>query len=295
MIRYKKIHQSVITALLFCMLQLFGTGAHAQAPVAPAQKDSTILGRELPKARARRDRSPDAEKESLAKDSLIKVLKPIRTTVLDSISFDSTSIAKAQIADSLDIINRKGLKKIEQPAAVTLKDSLSAIPGINKEMFMPNPGKATWLAVVFPGGGQIYNRKYWKLPIIYGGFAGCAYALSWNNKMYKDYSQAYLDIMDKNPNTKSYEDLLPPNASYNVEQLTNTLKRRKDMFRRYRDLSIFAFIGVYVISIIDAYVDAELSNFDITPDLSMRLEPAVLSDQFNSGRKSVGMQCVLRF
>ncbi|GAE22642.1 hypothetical protein JCM10003_2277 [Bacteroides pyogenes JCM 10003] len=215
--------------------------------------------------------------------------------MLDSISFDTTSIAKAQIADSLEAINRKGLKKIEQPVTVMLTDSLSAISGINKKMFIPNPGKATWLAVVFPGGGQIYNRKYWKLPIIYGGFAGCAYALSWNSKMYKDYSQAYLDIMDKNPNTKSYEDLLPPNASYNVEQLTNTLKRRKDMFRRYRDLSIFAFIGVYVISIIDAYVDAELSNFDITPDLSMRLEPAILNDQFHSGRKTVGMQCVLRF
>ena len=68
--------------------------------------------------------------------------------------------------------------------------------------------------------------------------------------MYKDYSQAYLDIMDSNPNTKSYEDLLPPNSTYNEEQLKNTLKRRKDMFRRYRDLSIFAFIGVYLISII---------------------------------------------
>ena len=138
---------------------------------------------------------------------------------------------------------------------------------------MPNPTKATWLAVVFPGGGQIYNRKYWKLPIIYGGFAGCAYALSWNGKMYKDYAKAYLDIMDSNPNTKSYEDLLPPNAQYNEEQLKNTLKRRKDSFRRFRDLSIFAFIGVYLISIIDAYVDAELSNFDISPDLSMKLEP----------------------
>ena len=156
------------------------------------------------------------------------------------------------------------------------------------------------VAVVFPGGGQIYNRKYWKLPIIYGGFAGCAYALSWNGKMYKDYSQAYLDIMDSNPNTKSYEDLLPPNSTYNEEQLKNTLKRRKDMFRRYRDLSIFAFIGVYLISIIDAYVDAELSNFDITPDLSMKVEPAVIdnNNQFRSSSlksKSVGLQCVLRF
>ena len=119
-------------------------------------------------------------------------------------------------------------------------------------------------------------------------------------KMYKDYSQAYLDIMDSNPNTKSYEDLLPPNSSYNEEQLKSTLKRRKDMFRRYRDLSIFAFIGVYLISIIDAYVDAELSNFDITPDLSMKVEPAVIdnNNQFRSNSlksKSVGLQCVLRF
>ena len=106
--------------------------------------------------------------------------------------------------------------------------------------------------------------------------------------------------MDSNPNTKSYEDLLPPNSTYNEEQLKNTLKRRKDMFRRYRDLSIFAFIGVYLISIIDAYVDAELSNFDITPDLSMKVEPAVIdnNNQFRSNSlksKSVGLQCVLRF
>lgn len=164
----------------------------------------------------------------------------------------------------------------------------------------PDTKRAMWLAIVLPGAGQIYNRKYWKLPIIYGGFAGCAYALSWNGKMYKDYSQAYLDIMDSNPNTKSYEDLLPPNATYNEEQLKNTIKRRKDMFRRYRDLSIFAFIGVYLISIIDAYVDAELSNFDITPDLSMKVEPAVIdnNNQFRSTslkNKSVGLQCVLRF
>ena len=106
-----------------------------------------------------------------------------------------------------------------------------------------------------------------------------------------------MDIMDSNPNTKSYEDLLPPNSSYNEEQLKSTLKRRKDMFRRYRDLSIFAFIGVYLISIIDAYVDAELSNFDITPDLSMRVEPAVINSQYSIGssNKSVGVQCSFRF
>lgn len=168
---------------------------------------------------------------------------------------------------------------------------------MNRKLFVPNPTRATWLAVVFPGGGQIYNRKYWKLPIIYGGFAGCAYALTWNNKMYSDYSQAYLDIMDSNPNTRSYENLLPPNSTYDEEWLKNTLRNRKDRFRRYRDLSIFATIAVYIVSIIDAYVDAELSNFDISPDLSMKVEPAVIDNQYRArpNQKSVGLQCVLRF
>ena len=261
----------------------------------PVQKDSTIQSREAPKARARRHRDPAQVMDSLKKDS-IKLLHPKHLQATDSLS-----AAKIQIADSLDAANKKELKKIEQPAPIVVKtDTVPPVQDLNKKLFIPNPTKATWLAAVFPGGGQIYNRKYWKLPIIYGGFAGCAYALSWNSKMYKDYSQAYLDIMDSNPNTKSYEDLLPPNAQYNEEQLKNTLKRRKDSFRRFRDLSIFAFIGVYLISIIDAYVDAELSNFDISPDLSMKLEPAVIDNnsQFRSNSykdKSVGLQCVLRF
>ena len=294
MTRKSKKYQSLVITLLLCFLQVAGIDVYAQSTVTPVQKDTTIMQREAPKARARRHREPAAQ-DSLKKDSI----RFIPSKELPSV--DSLSAAKIQIADSLDAVNKKELKKIEQPASIVVKaDSVPSAQDINKKIFIPNPTKATWLAVVFPGGGQIYNRKYWKLPIIYGGFAGCAYALSWNGKMYKDYSQAYLDIMDSNPNTKSYEDLLPPNATYNEEQLKNTLKRRKDMFRRYRDLSIFAFIGVYLISIIDAYVDAELSNFDITPDLSMKVEPTVIdnNNQFRSSSlksKSVGLQCVLRF
>lgn len=295
MTRKNRTYQLLIIALLLCILQVAGIDVYAQEPVTPVQKDTTIMQREAPKARARRHRDPAQQQDSLKKDSML-ILQPRHLT-----SIDSLSAAKIQIADSIDTANRKELKKIEQPVAIVVNtDTLPPPSDINKKLFIPNPTKATWLAVVFPGGGQIYNRKYWKLPIIYGGFAGCAYALSWNGKMYKDYSQAYLDIMDSNPNTKSYEDLLPPNSTYNEEQLKTTLKRRKDMFRRYRDLSIFAFIGVYLISIIDAYVDAELSNFDITPDLSMKVEPAVIdnNNQFRSNSlksKSVGLQCVLRF
>lgn len=289
MTRKNKRYQLLIITLLLCLIQVAGIDVYAQDPVTPVQKDSTLLNREAPKARARRHREPIQEQNTSNKDT-VNVLKPQLPPV------DSLSAAKIQIVDSLEQANKKELKKIEQPGSITVEaDSLPPVEDFNKKLFVPNPTKATWLAVVFPGGGQIYNRKYWKLPIIYGGFAGCAYALSWNGKMYKDYSQAYLDIMDSNPNTKSYEDLLPPNANYNEEQLKNTLKRRKDTFRRYRDLSIFAFIGVYIISIIDAYVDAELSNFDISPDLSMRVEPTVINNQFHSNQKSVGVQCVLRF
>ena len=136
----------------------------------------------------------------------------------------------------------------------------------------PNPQRALWLALVLPGAGQIYNRKYWKLPIFYGGFMGCIYALTWNNMMYKDYSQAYLDIMDSDPTTDSYNKFLHLGVqinSSNEERFKQIFKNRKDKYRRWRDMSIFVMIGVYALSVIDAYVDAELSEFDISKDLSL--------------------------
>lgn len=164
--------------------------------------------------------------------------------------------------------------------------------------FTPDPSKATWSALVFPGGGQIYNHKYWKLPIVYGGFLGCAYALNWNNQMYSDYSQAYLDIMDDDPGTASYEDFLPPryDIEANKDYLKRVFKNRKDSYRRQRDLSIFCFIGVYLISVVDAYVDAELSNFDITDDLSVQVRPTTIDNRQSTLRsQSYGLQCSFSF
>ena len=167
-----------------------------------------------------------------------------------------------------------------------------------KKQFIPDPQRALWLSLVFPGAGQIYNRKYWKLPIIYGGFLGCTYALLWNQQMYMDYSQAYLDIMDDDPNTKSYEDMLPPryDITGQEERFKKIFKNKKDRFRRYRDLSAFCFVGVYLISVIDAYVDAQLSEFDITPDLSLRIEPAVIQQKgINVDKNAYGVGCSINF
>lgn len=163
--------------------------------------------------------------------------------------------------------------------------------------FVPDPQRALWLSLVFPGAGQIYNRKYWKLPLVYGGFLGCVYALTWNQQMYLDYSQAYLDIMDDDPSTNSFMDMLPPH--YDItgreEQLKNIIRRRKDRYRRYRDMSAFCFAGVYLISVIDAYVDAQLSTFDISPDLSMRLGPSVIENRGLHNSASYGVGCSLHF
>lgn len=163
----------------------------------------------------------------------------------------------------------------------------------------PDVKRALWLALVIPGAGQIYNRKYWKLPIFYGGFVGCIYAMRWNGMMYRDYSQAYLDIMDSDPNTQSYNKFLHLGTQINESNMAHwqeVFRKRKDRYRRWRDLGFFAMVGVYALSVIDAYVDASLSEFDISPDLSLHIAPAVVnSDSYNLRTAGLGLQCSVTF
>ena len=190
--------------------------------------------------------------------------------------------------------------------SVLRKDSVSMVKkqGRDWSKWRPNPKRTLWLALVIPGAGQVYNRKYWKLPIFYGGFVGCIYAMTWNNQMYHDYAQAYMDIMDNDPTTQSYNNFLHLGATItpaNEERYKNIFKQRKDRYRRWRDLSIFTTIAVYALSVIDAYVDASLSDFDISDDLSLHIAPTVISNKSiatpnNPFRSSaIGIGCSLTF
>ena len=286
MTKKRRIYQIGI-ALLLCFMQTAGIAMYGQnRPRAAAKRIHRLQADSLNAIR---------QAARIPSDSLgLTMDEPVlhqAVTSADSIA-TADSIAAENKKKLLEMTSAPALEEPEAPA-----DSLKR--EINPKVWVPNPTKATWLALVIPGGGQIYNRKYWKLPIIYGGFAGCAYALTWNGKMYKDYMQAYKDASKGNWDASSITDLLPPGYIDRVSQtqIVETLRKRKDTYRRYRDLSIFAFIGVYLISVIDAYVDAELSNFDITPDLSMRIEPAVINNPYSSGtsNKSVGLQCSFRF
>lgn len=197
-----------------------------------------------------------------------------------------------QPVDTIAIVDSPNLENFRDGVVV---NSDAAING--KKVFVPDPTKSVWMSALCPGLGQIYNRRYWKLPIVIGAYMGLGYGASWNNSMLRDYSRAYTDIMDSDPTTNSYMDFFPPNtdeASLNHSWLERTMKSRKDYFRRNRDLCIIGMIGVYLLSIVDAYVDASLTNFDITPDLSMQVAPALLYTNTNL-LPAVGVQWALNF
>lgn len=163
--------------------------------------------------------------------------------------------------------------------------------------FNPDPTRAVWMSALFPGLGQIYNRRYWKLPIIVGGYMGLAYATSWNNGMLADYTRAYRDIMDSDPSSNSYMDFFPPTTKeedLDKTWLTNLLQSRKNYFRRNRDLCIICMVGVYLLAMVDAYVDASLSHFDVSPDLSIDLSPTLIQDG-RGLRPSIGIYWAINF
>lgn len=194
--------------------------------------------------------------------------------------------------------------------------SIELLPdSLKPKAFKPDPIKVVWMAAIIPGAGQMLNRKYWKLPIVYGGFLGCAYAITWNSGKYDNYKQAYRDILkyndpaypayttlvkkavvDNNPGNISFLQMIPKN--YTLEKLggidkwKEILKTRQDIYRRQRDLSIIVTIGYYAITIIEAYVDAQLYDFDISPDLSLRFQPTLLNNRFNFPN-TLGLQCSL--
>lgn len=166
-----------------------------------------------------------------------------------------------------------------------------------RKNFVPDPTRAVWLSALCPGLGQIYNRRYWKLPIVIGGYVGLAYATSWNSRMLNDYTQAYRDIMDSDPNTHSYMDFYPSTVTeddLDMEWLQRSLQSRRNFYRRNRDLCIICMVGLYLLCMVDAYVDASLSQFNISPDLSMQVAPAVIESRERSTR-AVGVQCALTF
>lgn len=153
-----------------------------------------------------------------------------------------------------------------------------------------DPIRSTMFAAALPGLGQIYNRKYWKVPFVYAGFGALGYAVTVNTKSYNKFISAYQDFTDIVPATNSYVDLLdglvgldPTEYDPVLHPLTSdpstsewvktTLLNGVDYYRKYRDLSYIGIAAWYLLTIIDAHVDASLFDYDITDDLKASVMP----------------------
>lgn len=149
-----------------------------------------------------------------------------------------------------------------------------------------NPRKALLLAAVFPGLGQIYNKKYWKLPLVYGGFYLIGNGINHYNNIYKEYKGHLFYNLENNLGSES-------GRNPNVNLTTGQLRRIVDRARRERDFMVILMGGMYILQIIDAHVDAHLKEFDLNPNLKARIEPTAKYDPV-LGRQT-GVSLILRF
>lgn len=174
-----------------------------------------------------------------------------------------------------------------------------------------SPHKATVYSALLPGLGQIYNRKYWKVPILYAGIGVTVYAIGWNTGQYNDYKDGYIDFSKyleyKNqaegdgiiePTLKRYEKLVRDvdfeNTSAADDNWYKTrFKNGKDKYKRDRDFSYIILFGVYVLNIIDATVDAHLTNFNINDELSMTVQPKMNYSPVSGS--TLGLSCRINF
>lgn len=137
--------------------------------------------------------------------------------------------------------------------------------------------RAMYLAFMFPGAGQMYNGQYWKLPIVYGGFATMAYVINFNGRGYTRFKTAYENVVNGLPD------------EFDGRLSETVLQNTKNSFRRARDQAIFYTIGFYLITVVDAYVSASFKKYDISDDLSMQLSPSV--EYMQLGRANASGSC----
>lgn len=145
---------------------------------------------------------------------------------------------------------------------------------LKKREFVPNPKKAGMYSSIMPGLGQIYNRQYWKLPIVYAGVAAAGYFIQTNLSQYRTYRKAYIYRIDNDPATVD---------EFEGRYSQQDLKSLQDGFRGYLDITILVTAVGYSLQIIDAVASAHLRNFDISPSISMQMQPVIQPNYIGAG------------
>lgn len=174
---------------------------------------------------------------------------------------------------------------VERDTVIGIQQDTVAIKSYAKRY---SPRKAILYAAILPGLGQAYNKKYWKLPLVYGGFYALGYAINYYNGLYTEYKgylynniEAGLGENDENP------------ANPEIKLNTGQLRIIVDKARRERDFMIILMGGMYLLQMVDAHVDSHLKEFDLNPNLQVSIEP-VMNENALTGR-TTGLALVFRF
>ena len=155
-----------------------------------------------------------------------------------------------------------------------------------------SPAKAAMLSAVVPGLGQIYNKKYWKVPIAYAAIGiSAGVFLRWQNE-YSRFRRAYIDINDKDPYTNFFDTIGFP-QSWTMDAKSQYITKRKEELRTWRDWSIVALVIAYAMNVIDANVDAHLMDFSVDENISLNIKPCFFEKSFDS--QKIGLSLRLSF
>ena len=237
-------------------------------------------------------------------DSL-SVANEVTPTVADSVHSQTNAVAdsvNSAVATTADSLNNVVVADSADAYVVSNSDNVAA-PSKQKrsrkrageEYWMPDPKKAMWFSLLLPGAGQIYNRSYWKVPLIYGLGIGSFYVVSFQGRMYKEYSAAYYSLVDNDPKTRDFDPIFEGLGNVDDNWKKTVLERKMNTYRRYRDMCIFASVLLYVGNALDAFVDAHLYDFSISEDLSLNIRPEIKYDEHYATVKGSQQTLGLKF
>ncbi len=203
----------------------------------------------------------------------------------------SQNVSKDSLIITRDLVDETNTNIAKKKTLVIKKDLNDSVVSSR-----PSGARVVWMGAIIPGYGQILNRSYWKLPLVYAGYLGCYYIVSTSSKTYESYHSAYRDIIDDNPKTNSFLDILPQGTTLGnypggESALRNNLSSAYQQSRRNRDLTIIGSVVYYGIVLLEAYVDAQLFDFDISTDLSLHIRPTLLDNMGMS--RAAGFQLSL--
>ncbi|PID88375.1 MAG: hypothetical protein CSB06_00435 [Bacteroidia bacterium] len=169
-------------------------------------------------------------------------------------------------------------------------DTARVVPSYKKR----SPVKAALFSALLPGAGQVYNRKFWKVPIVYGTLGLTLSSFFYYNNQYHRYLDGLVELLDYQKETDKSKQ--PQLTIFDAGTDIETVKKYKDLYRRRRDLMALLFFTSYMLNWVDALVDAHLSDFDVSDDLSMQIRPTVISTQsFENQQYAAGLSLRFKF